>query len=113
MKVSRILKRMGLTAYVSTHSPVGRRGDLGITRRDGYVMGKALAYAIAAIQCLPCERQEWSDCRDMIALLRNMYPDAKKQRSLADLVEEHLGWRPDFTDEKGGDIAPIGPDTAA
>jgi hypothetical protein len=41
----------------------------GVTGRDGYIVAKALAYAIEAIEALPKGWQEWSDCRDMQAIL--------------------------------------------
>jgi hypothetical protein len=40
-----------------------------ITGRDGYIMCKALAYAIETIERLPTRWQEWSDKEDMKALL--------------------------------------------
>ncbi|TCK31225.1 hypothetical protein EV667_1331 [Ancylobacter aquaticus] len=44
--------------------------DTEISGRDWFVEGKALTYAIAYIQSLPKERQEWSDMQDMIRILR-------------------------------------------
>ncbi len=43
-----------------------------ITRRDGYIMRKALAYAIEAIARLPEEWQEMSDREDMIEILETI-----------------------------------------
>lgn len=40
-----------------------------ITGRDGYIVTKALAYAILAIDSLPRARQERSDRNDMLSLL--------------------------------------------
>jgi hypothetical protein len=40
------------------------------TGRDGLIICKALAYAIAAIEALPEEWQEWSDKEDVVNLLR-------------------------------------------
>lgn len=44
-----------------------------LTGRDGYIMGQALVYAIAHIQSLPEEKQEFSNMCDMctIALKSN------------------------------------------
>ena len=42
-----------------------------VTGRDGYIITKALAYAVEAIAMLPEERQEASDRADMLALLIN------------------------------------------
>jgi hypothetical protein len=41
----------------------------GITGRDGYIMMKALAYAIEAIESLPMRWQEVNDKDDMKLLL--------------------------------------------
>ena len=41
-----------------------------ITGRDGFIIAKALAYAIVAIDQLPEKRQEYSDQQDMRALLQ-------------------------------------------
>jgi hypothetical protein len=41
----------------------------GVTGRDAYILAKALAYAIQTIEALPERWQEWSDCRDMQAIL--------------------------------------------
>jgi hypothetical protein len=43
-----------------------------VTGRDGSILVKALAYAIEAIDRLPQQWQEWSDQREMIALLNAM-----------------------------------------
>ncbi|MDX0889752.1 hypothetical protein U8C37_06695 [Sinorhizobium medicae] len=40
------------------------------TGRDGYIMGQALVYAIAHIQSLPEERQEFSNMCDMCIIAR-------------------------------------------
>lgn len=42
---------------------------LGVTGRDGFIVAKALAYAITAIEQLPSRWQERSDCNDMRAIL--------------------------------------------
>lgn len=72
----------------------------GITGRDGYIVCKALAYAIAYIQSLPKERQEYSDCCDMVELLRHYMPDALSLTLLAKGVDAHTGTTPDLV----GDI---------
>lgn len=41
-----------------------------ITGRDGYIQGQALIYAIAAIQNLPDEKQEYSNMLDMCSFAR-------------------------------------------
>lgn len=40
-----------------------------VTGRDGYIIRKALAYAIETIERLPERWQEWSDKEDMKTLL--------------------------------------------
>lgn len=47
-----------------------RKAPASVTGRDGYIIGKALVYAIAQIQSLPARRQEFSDMCDMCALVR-------------------------------------------
>ena len=42
----------------------------GVTGRDGYIVIQALLYAIARIQSLPADRQEWANMRDMCELVR-------------------------------------------
>ncbi|NKJ97101.1 hypothetical protein GFM14_37360 [Rhizobium leguminosarum bv. viciae] len=46
----------------------------GITGRDDYIQAQALIYAIACIQNLPQDRQEWSNMRDMCAIARTIAP---------------------------------------
>ena len=45
-----------------------------VTGRDGYIIRKALAYAIETIELLPSKWQEWSDKEDMIRLLEAATP---------------------------------------
>ncbi|MDQ7777687.1 hypothetical protein [Paracoccus aminovorans] len=60
-----------------------------ITDRDGYIVAKALAYAIARIQSLPDDRQEHGDMLDMCALLRGHdLPQSMLDMILLD-VERH------------------------
>ena len=49
-------------------------GKPSVTGRDGYIMAKALAYAIACIDGLPEERREVSNRCDMVALLFSTPP---------------------------------------
>ncbi len=72
----------------------------GVTGRDGYIIGKALAYAIATIDGLPEGQQERSDRDDMVAVLLAMYPDQFTLGEYADGVERHTGRRPWLVDEK-------------
>jgi hypothetical protein len=68
--------------------------------RDHYITAKALAYAIAAIDSLPPERQEWSDRNDMVELLHRMVPGEIQREALALGVEGHFGRPPDLTNWK-------------
>jgi hypothetical protein len=63
-----------------------------ITGRDGYIIGKALAYAVATISNLPSAFQESSDRDDMLTLLRAFHPNAQYLLdSVADTVSHiHL-----------------------
>ncbi|MBD9493186.1 hypothetical protein [Ensifer sp. ENS01] len=74
----------------------------GITGRDNAITAKALIYAIAAIQNLPPERQEWSDMRDMCAIARTIAPG-----SLAKLIFEtksHTGTAIDIWPDSDADL---------
>jgi hypothetical protein len=70
-----------------------------VTGRDGYIIAKALAYAISAIEALPPRWQEWSDCEDMKAILRaRMSPQSIKQlrlEVLGHLRQCGVDWPPD------------------
>lgn len=46
----------------------------GVTGRDGYILAKALAYAINTIDGLPICQQEGSDRDDMMAILLTLVP---------------------------------------
>lgn len=74
-----------------------------VTGHDGYIMGKALAYAIAYIQSLPEERQEFSDMCDMAMIARQRFGVLMPLHVLG--VEAHTGQAPDLCPE---DVA--GPD---
>jgi len=77
-----------------------------ITGRDGIIISKALAYAIATIQALPPEKQEWSDMHDMIAILNAWHPNEFiREGVLAQTVEIHTGRRPVLIDEKAPNAA--------
>lgn len=68
-----------------------------ITGRDGYIVRKALLYAVASIQNLPPEKQELSDMADMCRILRaDIYPFAPH---MVLSVEWHTGSRPDLWPE--------------
>jgi hypothetical protein len=54
-----------------------------ITGRDHYIVCKALAYAIEAIDRLPSEWQEGSDRDDMLQLLEAMSLHANRDRHFA------------------------------
>ena len=74
-----------------------------VTHRDGYIIAKALAYAIAHIDRLPEARQEASDRGDMVAIFHAMVPGAIKREEFARGVEAATGILPDLTDWKAGD----------
>jgi hypothetical protein len=60
-----------------------------ITGRDGYIVQRALIYAIAHIQSLPLEAQEGSDMADMCAIARAH--DAVAMGMYAGHVSDHTG----------------------
>lgn len=70
-----------------------------ITGRDRHVITTALAYAIATIQSLPHDRQEYSDCRDMITLFNALVPDENERGWRAKSVFTHTGRRPRFVED--------------
>jgi hypothetical protein len=49
--------------------------NTNITGRDNYIIAKALIYAIAEIQSLPSEKQEYSDMMDMCDIANKFWPD--------------------------------------
>ena len=58
----------------SNKSKRAAQGRLGtITGRDGYIVAKALAYAIEVIAALPDKRRELSDRRDMRKILHTAF----------------------------------------
>lgn len=63
-----------------------------ITGRDGYILTRALAYAISAITALPTYLQARSDLADMQALLRARCPvDGVRENFLAVAQEKLAG----------------------
>jgi hypothetical protein len=66
----------------------------GITGRDGYVMAKALGYAIATIKSLPAVHQELSDCDDMHDILCHLVPNAEARSRMADEIGKMLQTAP-------------------
>ncbi len=66
-----------------------------ITGRDGYIVAKALAYAIEAIDQLPEERREEGDQADMKRLLDQMVSSDRRLAELVRGVRAHMtgeGW---------------------
>jgi hypothetical protein len=61
-----------------------------VTGRDGYIVAKALTYAIEAIEALPERWQEYSDKEDMIALLEAISPDATAREIMRKGVQGHI-----------------------
>ncbi|RCW83461.1 hypothetical protein [Paracoccus lutimaris] len=61
-----------------------------VTGRDGYIVVKALIYAIARIQSLPEDRQEYSDMLDMCTVLHDLdFPQSMLDMIHSD-VEHHM-----------------------
>ena len=77
-------------------------GKPSVTGRDGLIVAKALAYAIAFMDSLPEEKLERSDRDDMVALLHAAVSDPDQRERLARGVEVHTGVLPDLTDRKVG-----------
>jgi hypothetical protein len=74
---------MSIVAFPKKSTARARaRGD-SITGRDGYIVAKALAYAIETIAALPEQYQEWGDREDMKAIMAVMF-----SRDLGDLATE-------------------------
>jgi hypothetical protein len=61
--------------------------QVNITGRDGYIIQKALAYAVAVIPWLPQEYQESSDRDDMLDLLRATNKPENLKMILAGVAE--------------------------
>jgi hypothetical protein len=74
-------------------SPKCEERDESITGRDGYIIAKALAYAIEAIGALPGEYQERSDREDMKAILSFVCPYYLRESVTEDACNHlfHLG----------------------
>lgn len=73
------------------------RKPTSITGRDGYIVNQALLYAIAHIQSLPPEKQEWSNMRDMCAIVRAHGSFFTLNQSWS--VEHHTGIIPNLWPE--------------
>ena len=56
--------------------------DNRIVGREGYIIAKALAYAIATIDALPENKREVSDRDDMVALLIERVPNPAERERL-------------------------------
>jgi hypothetical protein len=61
-----------------------------VTGRDGYIVCKALTYAIETIEALPKKWQEWSDKEDMITLLEAISPNADERAMMRTAVRSHM-----------------------
>lgn len=70
--------------------------QMNVTGRDGFIMTKALAYAITTIDCLPRDQQEGSDRDDMLDLLCAMVPDETQRRAIMRSAERHVCFEPFF-----------------
>jgi hypothetical protein len=62
--------------------------------RDGYLISKALAYAILAIDRLPPPMRESSDQRGMRELLKRYVPDDLHRQGLLDEVLSQMTGKP-------------------
>jgi hypothetical protein len=77
--------------------------------REGYIVMKALIYAVARIQSLPRDRQEYSDMIATCALVREsapaMFSSTAPERfaSFVWEVESHVGHEIDLWPSEGGD----------
>jgi hypothetical protein len=60
-----------------------------ITGRDGFIIARALAYAIEAIDRLPQERRAMSDRDDMEQILSSMYPHSAATAKLFRIEARH------------------------
>ena len=75
-----------------------------VTGRDGFIITKALAYAITMIDSLPAEKQEWSDRQDMVAIMKsNLFAPSAVICSAI-----HTGFITDFVDMKRPSDKPDG-----
>lgn len=63
----------------------------GITGRDGYIIEKALAYAINTIDGLPFRQQEGSDRDDMMAILETLLPHPTQFGEAMESACSHMG----------------------
>ena len=67
-----------------------------VTGRDGFIIVMGLVCAIAAMQSLPMDLWDASDCSDMKLLLRAFVPTEHDRDPFADNVCNHFGRRPDL-----------------
>lgn len=72
-----------------------RSAKFGITGRDGFIIAKALAYAIEANGALPEHLQEWSDCEDMKKIFEAMF--SKDMREIVSF-SARIRFSPDAAD---------------
>jgi hypothetical protein len=70
--------------------------QMNVTGRDGFIMAKALAYAITTIDRLPRVRQEGSDRDDMRDLLCAMVPGEAQRSEIMLSAQRHVCFEPFF-----------------
>lgn len=71
-----------------------RASSIEITGRDSYIIHQALLYAIAHIQSLPDDNQEWNNMRDMCEIARaSIRPDTMLSMLT---VKHHTGTLPNL-----------------
>lgn len=87
---------------MTKHNNTPIAAPANITGRDDDVMRKGLIYAIANIQQLPSERQEWSDMSDMCAIARTIRPD--ELGFLISSVQAHTGLSIDIWPDHDDDL---------
>lgn len=77
-----------------------KRQEFVSSVRGTYIVAKALAYAIAAIDALPREKQEASDRDDMVHILTQTKAFGQFKDIVVRDVAHHMGRAPDMTDHK-------------
>jgi len=65
------------------------RQSQSLTGRDRFIAAKAFAYAIAVIESLPEQWQEWSDCQDMKTIFEAIFSKQLRETA-AESVRFHL-----------------------
>jgi hypothetical protein len=88
-------------ATVKTKTPKAEWSG-SITGRDGYIVAKALAYAIEVIGSLPERQQEWSDREEMKKIFEAAFSEPLRA-IVADSAHVHLN--PDAAPLAGGLLA--------